>query len=62
MTEIKELKIQELWENKYKEYVKNQFMTKIEALIMIANELGIYFNNVINQIDNIEIKTKENKS
>lgn len=56
MTSTKESKIKELWEKDYKEYVKNQLMTKIEALKMIANELGIYVSNVEKEVDNIEVK------
>lgn len=57
MTSTKKSKIQELWEKDYKEYVKNQLITKIEALKMIANELGIYVTNVEKEIDTLEKNT-----
>lgn len=56
MTTTKKSKIKELWEKDYKEYVKNQLMTKVEAFKMIANELGIYVNKVQEEVDTLEKK------
>lgn len=56
----KEIQIIELWKDNYEEYVKSQFLTKLEALKMIANELGLNLNSVREKIDKEESKKKNN--
>ncbi len=56
----KEIQIIELWKENYEEYVKSQFLTKLEALKMIANELGLNLNSVKDKIDKEESKKKHN--
>jgi hypothetical protein len=58
MIESKKEEITKLWEGNYKEYVKEQLMTKIEAFKMIANELGIYFSSVEKELENKTTETK----
>jgi hypothetical protein len=43
--------IVKLWNEIYKEYVKEQLLTKMEAFEMIANELGLYLNMVKEKMD-----------
>jgi len=43
---VPESKVVSLWEKTYKQHVKNNLITKLEAFIMIANELNIDYKAI----------------
>lgn len=49
---VQESKVLSLWEKAYQKHVDNGLITKLEAFIMIANELNIDYQAIIKILKN----------